>query len=65
MFFHTQEEGIFFMNLGQISKIYPFTKHFGGIQSRIENKLQKAKKVLKSVDVNNVFFNIGENDNES
>ena len=54
---------MFFMNLGLVPLNYPFTRDLGGIQRRIENRLKQAKKVLRSpVKVNNVFFNVGENE---
>jgi hypothetical protein len=62
MYFHTQEEGIFFMNLGRVKITYPYTRDFGGIQSRRWNTLYLAKKLLSSGEVKNVFFNVGENE---
>jgi hypothetical protein len=33
MYFHTEEQGVFFMNLGKVKITYPFTRDFGSIQS--------------------------------
>jgi hypothetical protein len=62
MYFHTQEKGMFFMNLGRVKITYPFNRDFGGIQSRKLNTLYLAKELLRSGEVKNIFFNVGENE---
>jgi hypothetical protein len=51
MYFHTQEQGMFFMNLGRVQMTYPFTREFGGIQSRRWNTTYLEKKLLSSGEV--------------
>jgi hypothetical protein len=60
MYFHTQEHGIFFMNLGRVKIIYPFTRDFGGYQRKRWNTLYRGKIFFE--EVKNVFFNFGENE---
>jgi hypothetical protein len=62
MYFHTEKEGIFFMDRGQFQKTIPFTKVLNAIQKLTENSYPK---VLSSMKFNNVFFNFGENDKVS
>lgn len=62
MYFHTQEQGMFFMSLGRVPLTYPFTRDFGGIQSGRRNTLDLANTLLSSGEVKNVFFNVEENE---
>ena len=62
MYFHSQKQGMFFMNLGRVKITYPFPTDFGGIQSRKSNTLYLAKKLFSYGEVKNVFFNFGENE---
>jgi hypothetical protein len=62
MYFHSQKQGMFFMNLGRVKITYPFTTEFGGIQSGKWNNLYLENKLLSSGDVKNVFFNVCENE---
>ena len=67
MYFHTEKEGIFFMDHGRFEKTYPFTinSDSGAIKRLIENSLQLDSNVLSSIKFNNVFFNFGEKDKVS
>ena len=62
MYFHSQKQGMIFMNLGRVKITYPFTTDFGGIQSRKWNTSYLADNLLSSGEVKNVFFNVGENE---
>ena len=61
MYFHTQDQGMFFMNLGRIQLSYPFARDFNLMQKR-RNTLDLANNLLSSGVVKNVFFNIEENE---
>ena len=62
MYFHTEKEGIFFMDRGQFQKTIPFKKVLDAIPKLTKDSYPKD---LSAMKFNNVFFNFGENDKVS
>ena len=62
MYFHTQDQGKFFLNLGRVRLSYPFTRDYRSQAESKSGTLEMANNLLSSGEVKNVFFNVEENE---
>jgi hypothetical protein len=66
MYFHTEDFGTFFLNLGRVCLNYPFNNQSRDPVDRRKSKLanlELSSNMLAMGEVKNIFFNVEENEN--